>query len=271
VYLLRFRDRDDRWEEVHVREVALAWGAATDTGMRSENQDSFLVRPPVFAVADGMGGHAAGRQASVVAVERLERTAAASADGPALTVPALRDALHGADEDIRRAASTLGDARGMGTTVAGVALVDDPDRGPCWAVFHVGDSRVYRLTGAGLAQLSTDHSVVQELVDMGMITAAAATVHPQRHLVTRALGVGGPSEADVTLLPVESGERFLICSDGLTGELRDEEIARLLAEAPDPQAAAGTLVRTAADRGASDNVTVVVVEVSEVPQDGTSG
>jgi PPM family protein phosphatase len=248
---------------VHVREVALAWGAATDTGMRSENQDSFLVRPPVFAVADGMGGHAAGRQASAVAAERLARTAEAVADGPALTVEALREALHDADDDIRRAATSLGDARGMGTTVAGVALVE-ADGQPCWAVFHVGDSRVYRLSADGLEQLSTDHSVVQELVDMGMITADAAAVHPQRHLVTRALGVGPAAQADIALLPVEPGQRFLVCSDGLTGELRDEEIAELLTRAPGAEAAAEELVRTAAGRGASDNVTAVVVEVSEV-------
>jgi PPM family protein phosphatase len=250
-----------------VREVALAWGAATDTGQRSENQDSFLVRPPVFAVADGMGGHAAGRQASVVAVERLTRTADGASEDAPLTVDGLREEIRGADDDIRRAASSLGDARGMGTTVAGVALVEDADRGPCWAVFHVGDSRVYRLDSDGLVQLSTDHSVVQELVDMGMISAAAAAVHPQRHLVTRALGVGPQAEADVALLPVEPGQRFLVCSDGLSGELEDGEIARLLGEAPDAQAAAGTLVRTAVDRGASDNVTAVVVEVRELSEE----
>jgi protein phosphatase len=252
-----------------VREVALAWGAATDTGMRSENQDSFLVRPPVFAVADGMGGHAAGRQASTVAVERLSRTGEAVADGPALTVEGLRAALQDADDDIRRAATSLGDARGMGTTVAGVALVE-ADGQPCWAVFHIGDSRVYRLTGSGLEQLSTDHSVVQELVDMGMITADAAAVHPQRHLVTRALGVGQQAQADIALLPVEPGQRFLVCSDGLTGELADEEIADLLRRIPGAEAAAGELVRTAATRGASDNVTAVVVEVSDVLPGGAS-
>jgi protein phosphatase len=254
---------------VDVREVALAWGAATDTGMRSENQDSFLIRPPVFAVADGMGGHAAGRQASAVAVERLARICETAAAGPALTVEGLRVALQEADDDIRRAATSLGDARGMGTTVAGVALVE-ADGQPCWAVFHIGDSRVYRWAEGGLAQLSTDHSVVQELVDMGMITADAAAVHPQRHLVTRALGVGPAAHADVSLLPVEPGQRFLVCSDGLTGELGDPEIADLLLRTPGAEAAAAELVRTAAARGASDNVTAVVVEVSDVLPGGAS-
>jgi protein phosphatase len=255
----------DRRRRADVHEVALRWSAATDTGLRAENQDSLLARPPVFAVADGMGGHAAGRQASAAVIDRLARATGASGGGPeTLTVEGLRALLHEADDEIRRTAATLGDARGMGTTVAGVALVDEQPAheqpGPCWAIFHIGDSRVYRLTGEGLQQLSTDHSVVQELVDAGMISADAAAVHPQRHLVTRALGVGPPAEADVLLLPVRPGQRFLVCSDGLTGELRDAEIAGLLADR-DAEAAAGELVRTAAMRGASDNVTAVVVDV----------
>jgi protein phosphatase len=154
----------------------------------------------------------------------------------------------------------------MGTTVAGIAVVE-ADGQPCWAVFHIGDSRVYRHDVEGLVQLSTDHSVVQELVDMGMISADAAAVHPQRHLVTRALGVGPQADADVALLPVQPGQRFLVCSDGLTGELRDEEIAPLLSEASEAGVVAENLVRTAAGRGASDNVTAVVVEVQDVPAD----
>jgi protein phosphatase len=113
--------------------------------------------------------------------------------------------------------------------------------------------------------------VVQELVDAGMITTDAAAVHPQRHLVTRALGVGAQAQADIALLPVEPAQRFLICSDGLTGELRDEEIADLLARAPDAEAAAEELVRTAATRGASDNVTAVVVEVQAVREPAPEG
>jgi PPM family protein phosphatase len=247
-----------------VRDIALAWGAATDTGLRAENQDSFLVRPPVFAVADGMGGHAAGRRASEVAVQILARTGTEPADGRPLDVATLVASVQEADEEIRRTAVALGDARGMGTTVAGVALVEVEGR-RVWAVFHVGDSRVYRLADGEFEQLSTDHSVVQELVDAGMISADAATVHPQRHLVTRALGVGAAAEADVTLLPLEPGQRFLICSDGLSGELRDPEIAELLARAPDAETAARELVGTAAERGASDNVTAVVVEVLGAP------
>jgi protein phosphatase len=235
--------------------------------MRAENQDSVLVRPPVFAVADGMGGHAAGRRASEVAVEVLARSGGDPAEGAAFDVDTLVASVREADDEIRRTAVTLGDARGMGTTVAGVALVEVEGR-RAWAVFHVGDSRVYRLAGGQFEQLSTDHSVVQELVDAGMITADAAFVHPQRHLVTRALGVGPAAEADVTLLPLEPDQRFLICSDGLSGELRDPEIAELLGRAPDAETAARELVSIAADRGASDNVTAVVVEVLGAPEEG---
>jgi protein phosphatase len=246
-----------------VRNVELAWGAATDTGQRAENQDSAVTSPPVFAVADGMGGHAEGRQASETVVGRLAETAS----GPALTVETLRAAVRDADDRIRAVAEAIADARGMGTTVAGVALVEATPAGrpegppqPCWAVFHVGDSRVYLLVEGRMHRVSTDHSVVQELLDAGMIAAGDVASHPQRHLVTRALGVGPPADADVTLVPVEPGQRFLACSDGLTGELADEEIAELLATGT-PGEAAEALVRTAAERGASDNVTAVVVEV----------
>jgi PPM family protein phosphatase len=247
-----------------VQDVELAWGAATDTGQRAENQDSSVARPPVFAVADGMGGHAEGRQASEVVVDRLAAT-----EGTALTVEGLREAIRDADARIRSVAESIADARGMGTTVAGVALVEavvDGTPQPCWAVFHVGDSRVYLLSGGRLERISTDHSVVQELLDAGMIRAGDVASHPQRHLVTRALGVGSPGDPDVALVPVEPGQRFLACSDGLTGEMDDEEIARLLAGAADPGEAAAVLVRTAADRGASDNVTAVVVEVRPLPE-----
>jgi protein phosphatase len=242
-----------------VQDVELTWGSATDTGQRAENQDSALARPPVFVVADGMGGHAAGRQASVAVVDRLSRSGSDTGE-PMASVEALLAAVHDADDDIRRAAASLDDARGMGTTVAGVALVRAEGRAR-WAVFHVGDSRVYLLADGRLERVSTDHSVVQELLDRGVIRADEVAAHPQRHLVTRALGVGPAADAEVRLLPVEPGQRFLICSDGLTGELPDEEIAELLGGAASADAAAAELVRTAAERGASDNVTAVVVEV----------
>src|SRR4051794_19489069 len=149
-----------------------------------------------------------------------------------------------------------------GTTIAGVALVEVEDRAH-WAVFHVGDSRIYRCADGGLQRVSSDHSVVQALVDAGAISEERALTHPQRHMITKALGFGDRGTADFTLLPVEPGQRFLMCSDGLTGELSDEQIAAVLASGADDQAVAEQLVAEANQHGAQDNVTVVVVHVSE--------
>ena len=236
--------------------VSLAWGAATDIGRRAENQDSSLAQPPVFAVADGMGGHAEGAQASAALVEWLGRVAG---EGP-LTAEGVREAVRSADAHIREVARAAGNRQGMGTTVAGLTAIDAEGEA-AWAVFHMGDSRAYRLGEGRLERISVDHSVVQELVDSGMISEADALAHPQRHLITRALGVGPPSDPDVTLLPVRAGDRFLLCSDGLTGELPDEEIARFLGDGDDAQAVAADLVAAAVAHGASDNVTAVVVFV----------
>lgn len=236
-------------------QVELAWGVATARGQREENQDRALARPPVFAVADGMGGHAGGSAAAQAVVEALTSLA----NRPQVTVEGIRLALQRADGEIRAFSDAA--TSGAGTTVAGVALVHE-GAGPQWAVFHVGDSRVYRLSGGKLEQVSTDHSVVQELLDAGYISDESAASHPQRHIITRALGVGPRSEPDIALLPVVDGDRFLACSDGLTGELSDERIAELVASGADCQAIAETLVAEADAEGARDNATTVVVSLS---------
>ncbi|MGY1815381.1 PP2C family protein-serine/threonine phosphatase [Blastococcus sp. SYSU D00820] len=234
-------------------QVELTWGVATHTGQRSENQDRSLAAPPLFAVADGMGGHAAGGAASEAAVTAL----ATAADGPTVGIPELRAALDSADQVIRALGS--GDPeRGAGTTVAGVGLVESGGE-LFWAAFHVGDSRIYRWSPTTWEQVSTDHSVVQELIDGGQISVAEAAEHPQRHVITRALGVGAPGEADFSLLPVEGGERFLLCSDGLTGELDEDRIGRLVGADLPPAEIADRLVAEAVAHGGRDNVTVVVV------------
>ena len=236
--------------------VSLAWGAATDIGRRSENQDSSLAQPPVFAVADGMGGHAEGAQASATLVEWLGRVPG----DQSLTPDSVRETVRAADVHIREVARAAGNRQGMGTTVAGLAVVET-EEGPAWAVFHMGDSRVYRFADSRLERISVDHSVVQELVDGGMISEDDAVAHPQRHLITRALGVGPQSDPDVALLPLRAGDRFLLCSDGLSGDLRDEDIAGYLADNRDPETVAKRLVDAAVNRGATDNVTAVVVDV----------
>jgi PPM family protein phosphatase len=239
--------------------VELTWGAATAVGQRDDNQDRYLAAPPVFAVADGMGGHVGGAAAAEAVVEALRSLTGSEAT----TVQAIRLALQRADGEIR--AFQGPDKAGAGTTVAGVALVDGGD-GPQWAVFHVGDSRVYRWHEGKVEQLTTDHSVVQELLDAGYISDESAATHPQRHIITRALGVGPRPEADVILVPIVPGERFLACSDGLTGELSDERIAALLGTDEVPDVLAAQLTADAEDVGARDNVTVVVLHIPSPAQ-----
>lgn len=245
----------------------LAWAAATDVGrVREHNEDSFQAGPRVFAVADGMGGHAAGEVASALVIEKL----AEIADSPALTADEVVSAIDAANRAIIRAGLQNPRMLGMGTTLTGLALVAaDPENGTptgsaereCWAVFNVGDSRVYRLFGSEFSQVTEDHSEVQELVNAGRLTPDEARRYPRRNVVTRSLGTLPPPEADVLVRDVVCGERFVICSDGLNGELTDDEIAEVLTAAADPDRAAADLVARALDAGGEDNVTVIVVEV----------
>ena len=227
-------------------------GAATSTGrVRRVNEDSYLVSPPIFAVADGMGGHDAGEVASAVAIDVLARYAR----GGPLSVEAVLAAL----DEANRAVIGRGEAHRMGTTVTGVASLVTP-AGSQLMVFNVGDSRVYRLAGDQFGQLTVDHSEVQELVLAGAITPEQARTHPRRNIVTRALGSDFVVRPDHWLLPPLAGDRYLVCSDGLTGELTDEEILPLL-RAGNQQQAAEALVAAADEAGGHDNTTVIVVDV----------
>jgi PPM family protein phosphatase len=228
-------------------------GAATSTGrVRRVNEDSYLAAPPLFAVADGMGGHDAGEVASAVAIDVLARYAR----GGPLSVDVVLAAL----DDANRAVIGRDEAHRMGTTVTGLASMVTP-AGSQLMVFNVGDSRVYRLAGDQFGQLTVDHSEVQELVLAGAITPEQARTHPRRNIVTRALGSDLVVRPDHWLLPPLAGDRYLVCSDGLTGELTDEEILPLLL-ADDPQQAAGALVAAADEAGGHDNTTVIVVDVA---------
>ncbi|GIG19937.1 hypothetical protein Cch01nite_06610 [Cellulomonas chitinilytica] len=232
-----------------------SWGSATDRGLvREVNEDALLAYPPVFLVADGMGGHDAGDLASRIAVEEFAQLAGQAA--------ATADDVHACFT--RTAARIRGEFTGGrqgGTTVAGVAVTEH-DGGAYWLVFNVGDSRVYRWSDGALEQVSVDHSVVQELLDLGEIDEAGAAQHPERHVLTRALGTGDAPEPDYWLLPAGLDDRLLICTDGLTREVQDEDLAAVLAATEDAQAAAAALVGLALDRGARDNVSVVVVDVA---------
>lgn len=236
---------------------SLRVGATTDTGLvRAHNEDSALAEGSVFVVADGMGGHAAGEVASGIVVETM-RELVARADLTSEDVP--RQLLL-ANERIREAVSAHPEQKGMGTTATGLVLVA-AGGSDHWVVFNVGDSRVYRWIDGTLSQLTVDHSEVQELVDAGVITEAEARVHPARNVVTRSLGTDYAYHADTWVLPPYAGERFVICSDGLTNELTDEQVREILQTNPEPQAASDELVRAALESGGKDNVTVVVVNL----------
>ncbi|MGA7206477.1 MAG: protein phosphatase 2C domain-containing protein [Specibacter sp.] len=240
-------------------EVRLSFGFGTDRGLRRElNEDSFLAADPIFAVADGMGGHEAGEVASRECISVLSQQEALAAGSRTATAVDLQQALRQADFRIRE----VSNAR-AGTTVTGVVLVEE--RGvPYWLVFNVGDSRTYRLGQGAFGQVSVDHSEVQELVDGGFITPAEALVHPRRHVVTRALGTGTDTEADFWLVPVEEGDRMLVCSDGLTAEVTDEQIHRALSTLPHPQDAVDSLIQSALRSGGRDNITVVIVDAHNI-------
>ncbi|MBC7724419.1 MAG: serine/threonine-protein phosphatase [Burkholderiaceae bacterium] len=239
--------------------VVLAWGAATDIGRRRKlNEDSLLAVPPFFVVADGMGGHASGDVASSAVVTRLSQTGS----GDFAEVDSIVGALRAATADITLAADDH--ELGVGTTATGAVLVL-AENVPRWAVFNIGDSRVYEFDGETLERVTVDHSVVQELVDAGLLRPEEAEAHPDSNIITRAVGFNAEPIADVWLIPVRRGNRLLICSDGLTREVSDERLRDFLAEGLDAEETAATLIAAALAGGGRDNVTTVVVDVLDAP------
>ncbi len=240
--------------------TALEGGAATDVGrVRQINEDRYLCEEGLYAVADGVGGHQAGEVAAQTAVETLQkRFTDRTTDG-------LVDAVQAANGAVWELAQTTSEKRGMGTTMTAAALVQE-DGEELFALVNVGDSRVYRLQNGELLQLTDDHSLVEEMVREGKLTREEATVHPQRSIITRALGMEPAIEVDWWELIPYRGDRLLLCSDGLTNELNDDRIAATLRQVADPKEAARELVRQARAEGGGDNITVVVVDV--VDDDG---
>jgi serine/threonine protein phosphatase PrpC len=262
------------------RRIDVSWSARTDVGsVRAVNEDGLLADPPVWLVADGMGGHAFGDRASATLVETF---GGLSGDAPVtrdLIVEAV-DASNDAIGDLITGDDPPGTV--AGTTLAGVALVRSDEGEPLWMVFNVGDSRVYAWTDGRLQQVTVDHSAVQELVDQGRMTRAEAERSPVRNLITRAVGSHDEVAADEWLLRVADHQVFLICSDGLTKELDDEAIAAVLhlshADGGGVDRAADALVAQALASGGRDNVTVVVIEAHArdaadegSPGDGSAG
>ena len=237
-------------------------GSATSIGrVRDHNEDALLADGMVFAVADGMGGHAAGEVASRIAVEALAHLV----DHPPSREADVTDALQEANDGILRSQESDPEQHGMGTTVTGLTVLDEGGR-EHWVVFNIGDSRVYRVADERLELLTRDHSEVRELLDAGLIDEEEAARHPMRNIITRSLGSELAPEPDLWELPPTAGERFVICSDGLSNELDDAEILGVVLQHADPQAAADELVAAAVHAGGRDNVSVVVVAVDPVDE-----
>ena len=236
--------------------IRLVAGASSLVGqVRTANEDSVLVAEDLVVVADGMGGHLAGEVASADAVEVVGGAAGRR------SLVELVSSVHLANRRINDRAAGDEELHGMGTTVCAVGVVDED--GEHLAVLNVGDSRVYLLADGLLTRLTEDHSLVETLVREGRITAADAEVHPQRNVLTRALGVEALVVVDAWLLEPCDGDRLLLCSDGLFNELTEDRIAQVLAEGDPPEVTARRLAAEADSAGGRDNITTVVVDVHD--------
>ncbi|MDR2109046.1 MAG: Stp1/IreP family PP2C-type Ser/Thr phosphatase [Coriobacteriales bacterium] len=227
-------------------------GARTDVGcVRQHNEDALIVAAPLYAVADGMGGHAAGEVASEIAIQTVAQHAPSIADRSVLI-----QAIQAANLAIIDAARRGVGKPGMGTTLT-VAIIDG-DRA---LIGHVGDSRAYLLRDGLLHQITEDHSLVAELVAIGELTPEEAACHPKRSIITRALGNDEKTDADVYSLALQAADRLLLCSDGLSGMLCDDEMAAILNAESDPQIAADRLTEAALAAGGNDNISVIVLNI----------
>ena len=235
--------------------TVLRSGALSDPGMvRASNQDSILDEVTAFAVCDGMGGHAGGEVASAAAVAALRSSLSSTT-----TAEGLRAAVLLANEAVLAAGEGKPELVGMGTTCVAAVLVGTSD-GDRLVLANVGDSRGYLFRGGELSQVTEDHSMVAQLIREGVISQAEAATHPQRHVITRVLGMEGTVEVDLFELRLLEGDRVLLCSDGLINELDAEEVTRVLSTQADPEAAAEDLIRRANANGGADNISVVLID-----------
>jgi PPM family protein phosphatase len=246
-----------RFHSVPLADGALevSWAEATDTGRRREiNQDAMLAEFPVFIVADGMGGHIGGEIASTSTIARLRVVAGSGT----VTTKAIEKALSRAVKDIASHPGATDD--GTGTTVTGVYF-DAAGGSPHWVTLNIGDSRVYLVRDGHIVQITTDHSVVQELVAAGRLSPEEAENHPYGNVITRAVGPSDSVKPDYVRLDIVDGDRFVICSDGLTKELTDYGIQHFLSLHEDPAEAVDAMLDAALENGGRDNVTLIVVNV----------
>ena len=236
--------------------MKLKWGATTDVGMvRQQNEDAFHAEENLYIVADGMGGHNAGEVASALAVSTVRSGARMGIH----TADQFRELVQQANTAIYTASLDDSTQSGMGTTLTAAAIV--PGEEPRILIANVGDSRTYLFRSGALTRLSIDHSYVQELVNEGIITPEEARVHPRRNIVTRAMGIDRSVQVDVFSHLVRTGDRLVLCSDGLVDEVADIDIARVLTEHTDPQETAEALVLVANANGGRDNTTVIVLDI----------
>lgn len=234
----------------------------TNTGLvRTKNEDAVLMDPPdLFAIADGMGGYAAGEIASVETIRVLqqEKSAFGGLTGDGLC-SALKSAADKANSHLRGIVCKMPDYEGMGTTLVAVYLASD---GKAY-VLNIGDSRLYLWRSGELKQITHDHSYVAELVSKGDITTDEARRHPQRNVILRAVGADEDLESDVFSFKLAANDRLLLCSDGLTDMASDEEIAKVLLQA-DAEKAAGDLIELALNNGGRDNVSVILLDLGDL-------
>ncbi len=246
--------RNPRAEQKAINEpnATSFFGSRTEVGhVREHNEDSLVVTPPLFAVADGMGGHEAGEVASEIAIKTLAELAPANADGDALAravVAANLNVIKAPREGIGR--------EGMGTTLTAAIL-----EGERLVIAQVGDSRAYLLHDGHLQQLTRDHSLMADMIEAGQLTEAEARVHPNRSVITRAIGSDPHMQPDIYELNVATGDRILLCSDGICGMIEDQEIATVMGGSETAQVCADNLVAAALSAGGYDNATAIVIDV----------
>jgi serine/threonine protein phosphatase PrpC len=268
----------ERYPDLPALPTLLTAHGETDRGLvRETNEDSFAVAAHLglFMVADGMGGAAAGEIASRTAVEQVQR-AVEDAETTWPTDHALRApesgprrfiaGIHRANRQIQRQAREDRSRRGMGTTFAGVFMLDR-----CAVVAHVGDSRVYRFRAGGLERMTYDHSLVNELLERGLLKPEDVASYPRRNVITRAVGTHESLEVDARIVDLRPGDVLLLSTDGLHGQVEDDEIAAILREHPLPGDAVSRLVDRANEKGGVDNVTVVLVRIGARPEDEAAG
>ena len=233
-------------------------GVVSDVGKRrATNEDGYLVKNPVFAVADGMGGHSAGEVASAIALKTVKSNLRKIPDPEAMPELLVRS-IEDANTAIFQKSEAKAEQRGMGTTLTVAVLIRKQ-----FFFGHIGDSRAYLLREGKLSQLTEDHSYVSELVKEGMLSPQEAEVHPQRSVLTRALGVERKVQIDISSLEIMLRDKILLCTDGLTAMLGDPEIEEMLNNPDDPQIICQRLVDTANQRGGDDNITVILIEMDQ--------